>query len=212
MKSGWVVIATMIGSVVAANGEQPKLPPTSDGLWALERHSNIPLFLAPLPKSPEAAAARSDEVLKAPGRKREICLSGELRTKALEQPLMTTGCTLSPLKSENGTATLAGTCGNQSIRAVYGFGPDNHIRTAHVEFVEVGGPDKGGTVDGRFEPPTHATFTVTLNRQENGVHMTDIWDYRWVAADCGSLKPGESRVVPAQVQNNPLIGQPETRR
>jgi hypothetical protein len=198
MKSGWLLFSAIIASAAAANGEQPGLPPTSDGLWILERHSNIPLFLAPLPKSPEAAAARSDEVLKGPGARREICLSKDLRAKALEQPLMTAGCKLPPLKFENGTAKVDATCGDRSLQSVYVLGPDNHIRTVHVEFVEVGGPDKGGTVDGRFEPPVHATFTVTLNRQENGVHMTDVWDYRWVAPDCGSLKPGESRVLPVQ--------------
>jgi hypothetical protein len=200
MKQVWFAIPIAAGviALLAAAAPDEKQPTSSGkpGLWVSERHSNMSMFLAGNFKTPQEAAARSAEMLKMPGKKTEHCITEALRKKTFEQTPVTGACAVPRPKFVNGKATIDSTCGSKTYRVEIITAPDHRVTNAHSAFTDSANPDKGGAVDTNYESREHITFTITLNRQVQGVHMIDVWDYRWVSPDCGALKPGESRPVP----------------
>jgi len=195
MKAVWWTIAVVGAGLllpVAAEDGAPSAPQ----LWLLEKHSNIPMFLAGGGNTPEETTAQSQAMLKRPGLKRQICIAGDIRKTILEQSPLTKDCVIPLPKPENGAATVEGTCNGKTLRAVFAFGPDNRVRTVHTEIRDPADPGKGGTVDAVVESPDHITVTVTLNHVLNGVPMTDVLDFRRQPGGCGDLKPGENRAIP----------------
>lgn len=207
MKKIWYMLPALAGVVLsaAASGEEQRTPIFKSsaklGLWVIERHSNISMFLAP-PKNPVDAAARSEEMLKMPGMQRKICVTEELRQKLLDRLTGADGCVMQAPKIAENTETIDGVCYGKTYHVSVTFGtPERVMTAAHMVVEDPATPDGGGITDVRYDTPEHITITTTLNRQEGGVHMIDVWDVRRLGPDCGDVKTGEV---------NPLKGKPET--
>lgn len=193
------VAAAVCGGTAGADDNLPK-PQTKPGLWLLEKHTNMPIFIAPAATAADAAK-RSEQALVGPGMKLQACLNPEEQQKHLDLASNGIGCTIGSPQVAGDTVMVDSVCHDQKIHTVYWLGPGGLVastssrRTADtvIQRSEV-----------RFDSPEHLVMEVSMPAPgDQGVPLIEKWDFRWLSADCQGLAPGQFK---------PLTDKPETRR
>jgi hypothetical protein len=188
----------LLGSFGAA-ADLPK-PPTKPGLWQMEKHTNLAIFIAPAASAADAAK-RSEQVLAGPGMKLLACLTPELLQKHFDITSSGIGCTVGAPQHSGDAVTVDSVCHERKIHTIYRLAPDGSV--ASMTSIRLGGPTTQRS-EVRFNSPEHLTVEVSMNAPgEQGVPILDRWDFRWLSADCQGLALDEFK---------PLTDKPETRR
>lgn len=194
-----VACVLLLAAPALSDGVVHPKPPTRAGLWLMEKHTNLAVFVAPAATASEAAK-RSDEALAAPGMRLQACLTPEEQAKHLDLASSGIGCTIGAPQLAGDTVTVDSVCHERKIHTVYRLNPERLI--ASMTSTMTGGPSTQKSIV-RFDSPEHITMEVTMSGLSGPIPVIDRWDFRWLSADCQGLAPGQFK---------PLTDKPETRR